>query len=427
VFSLPESLHTLKNRNYQKIFSASLTSNVGSWVETVVIGIFVQQLTGSASLVGIVFAMRYGSNVFISPFGGWCADRFNRKRLLMLTNFISSLIAISIGILVSHGSVKYWMLIFFVGTTGIMDAIGHPTYQAFLSELVPKKIYSGAMSLMFSQWNMARIIGPAIAALLVRNDNYEFAFYVNAVSFWAVIITLFSIRSLPHKRDTGIKTTWVDGLNWVFKEQKLARVVATHSASVFFAGGLIAVIPNVADEVFHSRVFGTSMLNISMAIGAILITIFYTTIANKYGKNKTLAILARFVPLTVLAFGFAPNLLIGCLVIAFFGITHMGTLTGIITEIQLLAPPDLKGKVSSVFSAILGTFLLLATLTYGYLIDAFDARFAFSVIAIGHVTVQLVIGLYSHKWGIRATYNIIEDDVKVVVPEVEDISPLIDL
>ena len=74
------------------------------------------------------------------------------------------------------------------------------------------------MSLMFSQWNMARIIGPAIAALLVRNDNYEFAFYVNAVSFWAVIITLFSIRSLPHKRDTGIKTTWVDGLNWVFKE-----------------------------------------------------------------------------------------------------------------------------------------------------------------------------------------------------------------
>ena len=204
-------------------------------------------------------------------------------------------------------------------------------------------------------------------------------------------------------------------------------MVATHSASVFFAGGLIAVIPNVADEVFHSRVFGTSMLNISMAIGAILITIFYTTIANKYGKNKTLAILARFVPLTVLAFGFAPNLLIGCLVIAFFGITHMGTLTGIITEIQLLAPPDLKGKVSSVFSVILGTFLLLATLTYGYLIDAFDARFAFSVIAIGHVTVQLVIGLYSHKWGIRATYNIIEDDVKVVVPEVEDISPLIDL
>lgn len=423
---LPRTLYALKNRNYQKIFVASLTSNVGSWVETVVIGIFMQKLTGSASLVGIAFAMRFGANVFVAPFGGWCADRFNRKKLLILTNFISSLIAISIGFLVAGGAIKPWMLIIFVGLTGVMDSIGFPTYQAFLSELVPKNIFKGAMSLMFAQWNLARIIGPAVAALLVSKDNFEFAFYVNAASFWAVIITLISIRSLPNPREKMSTLNWADGISWIFKEQKLARVVATHAASVFFAGGLIAVIPNIADEVYDSRIFGTSALNISMAIGAIFITVFYASLSHRFGKNKVLRTIAKLVPLSVLSFGFAPNLAIACIVIAVFGATHLGTLTGIITEIQILAPQDLKGKVSSVFSGILGGAFLLATLFYGFLIDNYGSKLAFSVIALSHLSIQLLIGLYSKKWNIPEAYNPVEESKKEV--ELTDpVPPLMDL
>ncbi len=190
---LPRSLESLKNRNYQKVFLASLTSNVGSWVETVVIGIFMQALTHSASYVAIAFAMRFGANVFIAPLGGWCADRFNRRRLLMLMNLLSSIIAFSIGFMVSRGSIEPWMLICFVGLTGVIDSVAFPTYQAFISELVPKEIYKGAVSLVFAQWNMARIIGPAVAAILVGNDNFEFAFYVNGISFWAVVISLYCL------------------------------------------------------------------------------------------------------------------------------------------------------------------------------------------------------------------------------------------
>ena len=397
---LPRSLYTLKNPNYQKVFAASLISNVGSWVETVVIGIFMQVLTHSAIYVGIAFAMRFGANVFIAPLGGWCADRFNRKKLLILTNFASSLIAISIGVLVSFGSIKPWMLIVFVGLTGVVDSISFPTYQAFLSELVPSKIYSAAMSLMFSQWNMARIIGPVVAGLLVGNDHFEFAFYVNAASFWAVIVTLLSIKTLSHPRESTSRLTWADGVRWMFKEKKLSRVVATHSASVFFAGGLIAAIPNVADEVYHSRVFGTSAFNVSMAIGAILITVLYSSLTHKYGKNKTILLLARMVPFTVFAYGFAPNLFWACIAIGFYGWAHLGTLTGILTEIQMIAPPDLKGKVASVFSGILGLFFLMATLISGYAIDAYGSKIAFSVLAICHILTQIIIGLYSSKWKI---------------------------
>lgn len=130
--NLPRSLEALKNRNYQKLFAASLTSNVGSWVETVVIGIFMQAITQSASYVAVAFAMRFAANIFIAPFGGWCADRFNRKNLLILVNLISSLIAFSIGFMVSGGSIQPWVLILFVGLTGAIDSISFPTYQALI-------------------------------------------------------------------------------------------------------------------------------------------------------------------------------------------------------------------------------------------------------------------------------------------------------
>lgn len=401
--NLPRSLEALKNRNYQKLFAASLTSNVGSWVETVVIGIFMQALTHSASYVAVAFAMRFAANVFIAPFGGWCADRFNRKNLLILMNLISSLIAFSIGFMVSKGSIQPWVLILFVGLTGVIDSISFPTYQAFISELVPKEIYKGAVSLIFAQWNMARIIGPAVAALLVSNDNFEFAFYVNGVSFWAVVVSLYTIKTLSHPRDEISKLKWSDGVRWIFKEQKLGRIVATHSASVFFAGGSIAIIPNVADEVYGSRVFGTSALNVSMAIGAIAITVMYASLAHKYGKNRVLPFLAKLVPFTVLSFGLSPNLFFACIAICAFGVAHLGTLTCIITEIQMIAPSEMKGKVSSVFSGLLGGFFLIASLVYGFLIDHYGSKKALVSIAICHFLVQLCIGLYSKKWSIPDT------------------------
>lgn len=407
--NLPRSLDALKNRNYQKLFAASLTSNVGSWVETVVIGIFMQALTHSASYVAVAFAMRFAANVFIAPFGGWCADRFDRKNLLILMNLLSSFIAFSIGFMVSQGSIEPWMLILFVGLTGIIDSISFPTYQAFISELVPKEIYKGAVSLIFAQWNMARILGPAVAALLVGNDHFEFAFYVNGISFWAVVISLLTIRTLSHPRDEVSKLKWSDGVRWIFKEQKLTRVVATHSASVFFAGGAIAVIPNIADEVYNSRVFGTSALNISMAIGAIAITVLYASFAHKFGKNRVLPFLAKMVPFTVLSFGLSPNLFIACIAICVFGVAHLGTLTSIITEIQMLAPSEMKGKVSSVFSGLLGGFFLMASLVYGFLIDHFGAKPALVSIALCHFAVQMAIGLYSKKWKIPELKSSVED------------------
>lgn len=403
------SLDALKNKNYKKLFVASLTSNVGSWVETVVIGIFMQALTHSASLVGVAFAMRYAANIFMAPLGGWCADRFNRKNLLMLMNLISSIIAFSIGFMVSQGSIKPWMLILFVGLTGVIDSISFPTYQAFISELVPKDIYKGAVSLIFAQWNMARIIGPAFAAILVGNDHFEFAFYVNGLSFWAVVVTLFMIKTLSQPRDEISKLKWTDGVRWIFKEQKLSRVVLIHGASVFFAGGTIAILPNIADEVYHSRVFGTSALNISMAIGAIAITVLYASLTHKYGKNNVLSFIAKLVPFSVAAFGLAPNLFLACIAISVFGVAHLGTLTSIVTEIQMLAPSEMKGKVTSVFSALLGGFFLFASLLCGFLVDHFGSKTSLVSLAICHFVVQIAIGLYTDKWKLPELKSSIED------------------
>ena len=195
------SLQPLRHRQFALVWSAALVSNIGSWVQTVAIGVLVTELTGQARWTGLVAAAAFLPIGLLSPVGGVMADRADRRRILLLTTLGEVVFAVLLAVLAATGSVTPVNLAVVALGGGCMAAFGFPAYQAILPDLVPKDDLLGAISLSSAQWNLGRVVGPALAGLVLALGSYTFAFVINALSFGAVLVAIAFVRLPPPRPD----------------------------------------------------------------------------------------------------------------------------------------------------------------------------------------------------------------------------------
>ena len=196
----PSIFRALSHRNYQLFFGGQLVSLTGTWMQSIAQSWLVYRLTGSAVLLGLVGFSSQIPVVLLAPVGGAIADRYSRRRVLLITQTVAMLLALTLAALTLTGRIEVWHLYVLGALLGIANAFDIPTRQAFVVDLVGKEDLINAIALNSSMFNGARIVGPAIAGLLVAAVGEGWCFLLNGTSYVAVLASLLLMNVAPHMR-----------------------------------------------------------------------------------------------------------------------------------------------------------------------------------------------------------------------------------
>ena len=387
------ALAPLRHRNFALIWTSALLSNVGSWMQTVAVGILVTARTHQPGWTGLVAAAGFLPIGLLSPLGGVMADRYDRRLWLFLTTLGETAFATVLAILASTGRPSPATVTLLVLGGGAMGAIGFPAYQAMMPDLVPPDLLPPAISLSSAQYNLGRVIGPALAGLAIVVGSYQLAFAVNAVSFFAVLIALLVVRLPERVRPPDVLTLrrrLADGFKATVENRNARFAVMCISTVALTASPFIALVPAIALEVFHSKAGGTSILITAQGIGAVAGALAITPLVDRFGRRKVLAGDMVAVCGFLVLYATAPALWVGALALLLVGASYIGVLAGCNTIVQLNAPAELRGRMLGIYMMALGVLYPIGALAQGWLAGWAGLRV---VTAGGAVLLLAVMGL----------------------------------
>jgi MFS family permease len=366
------ALAPLRQRNFALIWTSALLSNVGSWMQTVAVGILVTARTGQAGWTGLVAAAGFLPIGLLSPLGGVMADRFDRRMWLFTTTIGETGFAIVLAVLAWTGQDNPGVVTLLVLGGGAMAAIGFPAYQAMMPDLVPTDQLGAAISLSSAQFNLGRVIGPALAGVAIVVGGYELAFAVNALSFFAVLVALQVVR-LPERArladPTSLRQRLDDGFRATLGNRNARFAVACISAVALTASPFIALVPAIAIEVFHSRAGGTSVLITAQGIGAVAGALAITPLVERFGRRRVLAGDLIAVCSFLVLYALAPSLWAGAVALLLVGASYIGVLAGCNTIVQLNAPTEMRGRMLGIYMMALGVLYPIGAIVQGWLAE----------------------------------------------------------
>jgi MFS family permease len=372
-----DALAPLRHPAYARLWTGAFVSNIGTWMETLALGLYVQKNTGQAAWTGTIAAAGFVPIALFGPIGGALADRFPRKLLLMATTFVQMGLATLLTVLFAIGNPSPLALTVIVFGNGICAGLGFPAFQAILPDLVPVEDLPGAIALSSAQYNLGRVVGPALAGVVISLGGYAWAEGVNALSFFAVVAVLLTL-TLPkpgeHARDEKIFRSIVHGFQFVRRDPGLRINASAMCLNTFLAAPFIALVPAMAVDVLDNRGLGTAVLITVQGIGAVTMALMLGGLVLRFGVRRLLVGLMVSLPFALTAYAFAPVLLVSALTIFFVGALYLGALSTFSTIAQLRAPAAIRGRVLAVNTMILGSLYPLGAVIQGKIADNIGLR-----------------------------------------------------
>jgi MFS family permease len=384
------ALRPLRHRNFALIWAAALLSNIGSWMQTVAVGVFVTARTGRPGWTGLVAAAAFLPIGLLSPLGGVLADRVDRRLWLFVTTAGEAGFAVCLTVLAATGHATPVIVTILVFGGGAMAAVGFPAYQAMLPDLVPVGELGSAVSLSSAQYNMGRVIGPALAGLAIVAGGYAWAFAINAASFFAVLVALCLVR-LPRltRSDTqsSLRQRLIEGGRATFANPATRIAVILISVVALTASPFIALVPAVALKAFSAKATGTSVLITAQGIGAVAGALALTPLSRRYGRRRVLLTDLVAVCVFLISYGLAPDLWLGAVALLLVGAAYIGVLAGCNTIVQLYAPASLRGRMLGIYMMALGIVYPIGALVQGAIANVVGIR----AVTVGSAAVLLAL------------------------------------
>jgi MFS family permease len=374
-FDTGAALRPLRHRNFALLWSASMISNVGSWMQTVAVGALVISRTGDASWAVLVAAGAFLPIGVLSPVGGALADRVRRKPVIAAGNVVECCTAIGLAILVAGGHDSPLALLGLVTVQGSVSALINPFSQAILPDLVPRSEFLAASSLNSAQWNAGRIVGPALAGAAVAAFGFSAAFVANAVSFLAVVIAVLFVRlSPPPGRQGTVLSSLREGLTAARSQPSCRAAIITIGVVALIASPFIALVPAMALRL-SSRgathvAAATSALTTAQGLGAVAGALLMAPLAARIGRGRLLGWSLALLPAALLIYAAAPALWWGVAGLFLVGLIYLGVLSGLSTVVQLYAPQAYRGRVLGFFLVALGVSYPIGSLVQGPIADS---------------------------------------------------------
>ena len=351
------SLKPLTSRNFALVWSSALISNVGTWMQTVALGTLITLEAHNALWTALVMAAGFLPMGLLAPIGGVLADRLDRRRWLIVTTVAEALVALLLAGLVAthHQSPLMLVALSFLG--GSAGALGFPSYQAMLPDLVERDDLLAAVSLSSAQWNMGRVLGPAIAGIVLVLWSPAAAFAINAASFSAVVIALCFVRLDPRARPSGsdgVVARLMAGIEAAKREVACRSAIIVIAVVAFLGSPFIGLIASVAIDGLHRRSGGPAVLTTAQGIGAVVGALALAPLARLVGQRRVVVVaLGAFCGALVL-YGASPSLPLAAGAIALVGASYICVLAGLNTVIQMRAPEAERGRILSIYMAVLG-------------------------------------------------------------------------
>ncbi len=351
-----------------------MISNIGTWMETTALSYYVAD-TSENTWSAVVAAAGFLPTAFLSPVGGAWADRFDRRKVLVMSNATSCVIAAAVALTVQTGHATPLLLAGFSLLGGCVFAVGFPSFQATLPDLVPKEELVAAIGLSSTQWNLGRILGPVVAAGAIWMGGVSTALWINAASF-IVVIAAISAAAIPKSPRTKrlVREATRDAIEFGRTDPAVRAMVPLLVTVAFFGGPFIGFVAQMATKVFGSAQGGTSLLIAAQGVGAVVAGASMGHLTERFGlRNVTISWVMALGPALVL-YGAAPHLWASALALAVCGGCYMGCLSSFSSITQQSAPDALRGRALIINNFVLGFGYPLGLMIQGPLADATSLR-----------------------------------------------------
>jgi MFS family permease len=342
----------LRHRNFQLFFGGQLISLIGTWMQSVAQAWLVYSMTKSALLLGSVgFASQFP--VFlVAPFGGITADRMNRQRLVIGTQIASMILAGILAWLKLSGRVQVWHIFALAGMLGVVNAFDIPGRQSFLVDMVGKEDLMNAIALNSSMFNGARVIGPAIAGILVAKIGEGWCFAANSISYVAVIVglLLMHVHSPARVSKHSPMEDIVEGFRWVNQTRIIRALLLLIGLVSLVAMPYTVLMPVFADRILHGGARGLGILMGATGVGALFGALTLAAKTGVKGLGRWVAFSCAGLGISLFCFSFSRSLWLSVALLLPAGYTMMLQMACSNTLIQTMVPDELRGRVMSVYS-----------------------------------------------------------------------------
>lgn len=371
---LPESLRSLRHRDYRLYFFGQLVSMVGTWMQQTAQGWLVYRLTGSGALLGLVVAAGQLPSLFLGLVGGAAADRWDRRRVLLATQFLALVQAGLLAVLTTTGRVTVGQVVALAVFLGVVNAFDMPARQAFVTELVPAEDQGNAIALSGILLNASRLVGPAIAGILIARWGEAACFWINTASFVAVLGSLWAISPRPRVvPEGGAARRIMEGLVYAFEDPE-RRALLTLLAAVSIAGmPLFSLMPAFSEGVLRAGPRGLGWLTAGVGVGAMLASALLARRRNADGLPSEVGRAAVGFGFALAAFGRSPSVAVAFPAAATAGFFMMTAFSGGNMRLQSRADDAHRGRLMSLFAMSFMATSPFGALGAGWASDRFGA------------------------------------------------------
>jgi len=369
----------LAHRNFRLFIAGQGTSLIGTWMQSVALGWLVLTLTNSPFYVGLVSALGSLGVLVFTLYAGVVADRTDRRRTVVLTQTLSMLQAFALAILTWTHTISIWSVMGLATALGVVNAFDIPTRQSFIVEMVGKDDLVSAIALNSSMFNAARVLGPAIAGALIGVVGVGACFFLNGVSYLAVIWSLLAMRLPPFVAQPGGASAWAgfrEIVVFIRSDRRVSTLVVLTALLSMFGFPFLPLMPVFARDVLHVGAGGYGVLMAAVGVGAMLGALAIAIRSRRIAKGRTLLIGGTAFGLLVAAFSASHwfPVSVGVLAVAGCAMIVNNALTN--TLLQTLVPDQLRGRVMGFYSFVFVGLAPLGAFQAGVFAERFGAPWA---------------------------------------------------
>jgi len=386
----------LKQKNFRYFWIGMCVSTIGTWMQNIAQPWLAYSLTKSPLLLSLIGALQFTPMLLFSLFAGVFIDKYPKKKILIFTQSASLVITLILAILVLTGNIQYWHILVMATALGCVNTLDMPARQTFVLELVEREDLMNAIALNSTVFNMARIVGPAIAGIVMGYFGVAACFLMNAISYGAVVISLFFIKPLvvPKKQimNTNVLINIWDGLKYIRQHDTLFITLLVVAVIGTFAPNFSVLVPVFASQILGQQEIGFGLLMSIMGIGSFSGAMLIAMRSRSGPQKFVLFVVPLLIGFFLMLVGVTKIFALTGFTLAITGFFFVMFSSSANSTMQLNASNEYRGRVMSVYSLVFAGSTPFGNLYAGFIAEHFGAKMGF--IACGGIIILLLIPLY---------------------------------
>ncbi|MFP5321133.1 MAG: MFS transporter [Acidimicrobiia bacterium] len=374
---LREAVAALRIRDFRRFWLGAIVSNSGSWMQNVTVPYVLFQLTGSATWVGLASFLQFVPALFMGPLGGSLADRYARRTVILAAQSGLAVASVGLWALWASGAAEAWSLTAVVAVYGAIAGTSIGAWQAFVSELVPRRLLLNAVTLNSAQFNAARAVGPALGGLVLGTLGPSWAFALNALSYVAVLGALLSVRPAPvakAPRTASVLGELRETVTYVRGMPGIATCIVVVAALGFFGNPVFPLLAVFAEDVFGVSGLRYGILGAALGVGGVLATPLVAGRGSALARSRLVGAALGIYGTALAAFALAPAFPVAVAALVVAGGGYLALASTLNTTIQVQVAEERRGKVLAFYVMGLTSSYPLGSLVQGALADLVSVR-----------------------------------------------------